>query len=109
MQEKRGSSGLIRERDCCEASPGRAERAGRTLVAREASASDSVAMTVREAGRRGGLSCLRNQGRRFFVEIGKKGQFEMRRKHPNMAGKWGKMGGRPKRLTLREIMGEAKK
>jgi len=109
MQTNSRTGDFAKKRGCSEASLDRAKRAGRTLLAREASASDSVAMTVREAGRRGGLSCLRNQGRGFFVEIGKKGQFEMRRKHPNMAGKWGKTGGRPKRLTLLEIMGEAKK
>lgn len=73
------------------------------------SVSGKEAMTVREAGRRGGLSCLCNRGRDFFVEIGKKGQLEMRRKHPDMARKWGKMGGRPKKPALQEIMGEAKK
>ena len=68
-----------------------------------------MAMTVHEAGKRGGLSCLCNRGRGFFVEIGKKGQLEMRRRHPGMAKKWGKKGGRPRKPSLLEIMGEAKK
>jgi len=66
-------------------------------------------MTVREAGRRGGVACLRNHGREFFVEIGKKGQIEMRQKHPNMAALWGKRGGRPRKPTLAQYMGEARK
>lgn len=61
-----------------------------------------MAITVEEAGRRGGLSCLRNRGRSFFVEIGKKGQVALRRKYPNMASEWGKMGGRPKKPKFNE-------
>jgi hypothetical protein len=72
-------------------------------------ASQEIAMTVYEAGKRGGLACLRNRGRQYFAEIGKKGQHEMRRRHPGMAKKWGKKGGRPRKPGLLEIMGEAKK
>ena len=64
---------------------------------------------MREAGRKGGLSCLRNRGRGFFAEIGTRGQLEMRRKHPGMAAAWGKRGGRPRKPTLDQIMGEARK
>lgn len=63
-------------------------------------------LTVREAGHRGGLAVLRNRGRQFFIEIGMKGQVIMRQKYPNMASKWGKLGGRPKKLTLEQIVGE---
>lgn len=105
MQTDFGIGNCPRKRGCCKASPDHAGRGGRPLVAKEISASGSTVMTVREAGRRGGLSCLRNQGRAFFIEIGKKGQLEMRRKHPNMGAKWGKMGGRPRKPTLHQIMG----
>jgi len=73
------------------------------------SPSGELAMTVREAGKKGGLSCLHNRGREFFSEIGRTGQRAMRRKYPGMAGKWGKRGGRPRKRSLADIMGEAKK
>ena len=57
-------------------------------------------MTVREAGRRGGLAVLKNRGRAFFVEIGHKGQAEMRSRYPNMAAEWGKKGGRPRKKNI---------
>jgi len=63
-------------------------------------------MTVVEAGRKGGRTTHRRWGRDFYVHIGKMGQVAMRKKYPNMAGTWGKMGGRPRKLTLAEIMGE---
>ena len=63
-------------------------------------------ITVNEAGRRGGLAVLRKRGRTFYVEIGSKGQAVMRRKYPDKAREWGKLGGRPKKLVL-ESVGEA--
>jgi general stress protein YciG len=63
--------------------------------------------TVREAGRQGGLAILRARGRDHFVSIGKLGQAAMRAKHPNMASKWGKKGGRPKKRALNPA-GEAR-
>ena len=33
----------------------------------------------------------------------------MRRKYPDMASEWGKKGGRPRKLTLGQIMGEKSK
>ena len=33
----------------------------------------------------------------------------MRLKYPGMAAEWGKLGGRPKKPNLGEIMGESKK
>jgi hypothetical protein len=71
--------------------------------------SEETAITVHEAGKRGGLSCLRNRGRGFFSEIGKTGQRAMRQKYPGMAREWGKRGGRPRKRSLADIMGEAKK
>jgi general stress protein YciG len=67
-----------------------------------------MTMTVNEAGRLGGLSLSQKQGRDHFSQIGKKGQQVMRQRHPGKASEWGKMGGRPKKLSLKE-MGEAKK
>jgi general stress protein YciG len=68
-----------------------------------------LAITVREAGRKGGLSCLRNRGRQFFSEIGRTGQQAIRRKYPGMASEWGRRGGRPRKRGLADIVGEAKK
>lgn len=62
-----------------------------------------VAITVNEAGRRGGLTVLRNRGREFYAQIGIKGQQVMRARHPNMASKWGKLGGRPRKLSLSDV------
>ena len=59
-----------------------------------------MAITVNEAGRRGGLTVLGNRGRGHFVKIGRKGQSAMRRKYPGMAREWGKMGGRPRKPKL---------
>jgi len=60
-------------------------------------------VTVKQAGRLGGLATLRKQGRQFYAEIGRLGQRAMRAKHPNMASEWGKLGGRPRKPTLDEI------
>jgi general stress protein YciG len=64
-----------------------------------------MTITVAEAGRRGGLAVLSKRGRSFYSEIGKKGQAAMRRQHPDMAKEWGKRGGRPRKLTLAQIVG----
>jgi hypothetical protein len=68
-----------------------------------------MSVTVGEAGRRGGLKLLETRGRDYFVRIGRKGQEAMRQKHPGMASRWGALGGRPRKLTLGQIMGEKSK
>jgi len=65
-----------------------------------------MCITVIEAGRKGGLTVLKRRGRPFYSQIGKKGQAIMRQRYPKMAAKWGKLGGRPRKLTLGEIVGE---
>jgi hypothetical protein len=65
-----------------------------------------MSLTVAEAGKLGGLKLLEIRGRNHFVVIGRKGQEAMRQKYPCMATEWGKLGGRPKKLTLIEIVGE---
>jgi general stress protein YciG len=65
-----------------------------------------MSISVTEAGRRGGLVVLSRKGRSFYTDIGKKGQTVMRQRYPQMAAEWGKLGGRPKKLTLDEIVGE---
>lgn len=65
--------------------------------------------TVQEAGRVGGLKLLRSRGRAHFADIGRKGQRAMRRKYPGMAAEWGRLGGRPRKPRLDQIMGEAGK
>jgi hypothetical protein len=66
----------------------------------------TVTISVVEAGRIGGLTVLRTRGTEFYSRIGKKGQVVMRQKYPNMASKWGKLGGRPKKPTLDQVVGE---
>jgi general stress protein YciG len=68
-----------------------------------------MSMSVSEAGRKGGQSILRNRGRRFYSQIGAKGQRKMRALHPNMASQWGKLGGRPRKPNLSEVVGENSK
>jgi len=65
-------------------------------------------MTVGEAGKKGGLACLRNRGSTFFAEIGRKGQDVLRAKYPDMAKDWGRQGGRPRKLNLNEMGQEGK-
>ena len=54
-------------------------------------------ISVKEAGRKGGLALLSKRGKKHFVEIGKKGQEEMKKRYPSMASEWGKKGGRPRK------------
>ena len=58
------------------------------------------AISVREAGRRGGLAVLATHGREHFSKIGKQGQKVLRDRHPCMASSWGRKGGRPKKPNL---------
>jgi len=60
----------------------------------------NVVMTVEEAGRIGGLTVMKNKGRNFYVQIGRKGQSKMRKLYPGMASAWGKKGGRPRKKSL---------
>jgi general stress protein YciG len=68
-----------------------------------------MSLTVAEAGKRGGLKLLETRGRNHYVVIGRKGQEAMCQKYPGMASEWGRKGGRPKKLTLGEIVGEKSK
>jgi hypothetical protein len=68
--------------------------------------SSAQTLTVKEAGRLGGLTVLQKRGRSYFAEIGRIGQTAMRQKHPNMASVWGRKGGRPKKPNLEKVMGE---
>lgn len=60
-------------------------------------------LTVQEAGRLGGLAVLKNHGKGHFSEIGKLGQAEMRKKYPDKASEWGKLGGRPTKSILSDM------
>jgi hypothetical protein len=64
-----------------------------------------MGISVTEAGRKGDLTILNKRGRSFYSEIGKKGQVNMRRKYPDMAHEWGRLGGRPRKLSLNQIVG----
>ena len=54
-------------------------------------------LTIKEAGRKGGLALLSKRGKKHFADIGKKGQQIMKKRYPGMASTWGKKGGRPRR------------
>ena len=62
-----------------------------------------MTMSVSEAGRLGGLSLSRKRGRDHFSKIGKKGQQSMRKRYPGKASAWGRLGGRPKKLSLKDV------
>lgn len=109
MQGRCAIDDPARRRGCPKSSPDRADRARHILLAKQTSSGDTAMMTVRDAGRKGGLSCLRNHGRGFFAEIGRKGQSVMRARHPDKAREWGRLGGRPRKPTLEDIMGAARK
>jgi len=68
-----------------------------------------MAINVDEAGKRGGRVVLGKYGRGFFVRIGKKGQKAMRDRYPNMASRWGKLGGRPRKPKLEDFTGSGSK
>ena len=57
-------------------------------------------MTIKDAGRKGGLALLHKRGKKHFAEIGKKGQEMMKKRYPGMASTWGKKGGRPRRNNI---------
>jgi len=65
-------------------------------------------MTVKDAGRLGGLTVLRKRGNSWFAEIGLMGQKAMKAKYSRMAREWGKRGGRPRKPNL-SCMREADK
>jgi len=57
-------------------------------------------MTIKEAGRKGGLALLSRRGKKHFAEIGKKGQEVIKKRYPGMASAWGKKGGRPRKNNI---------
>jgi len=61
-------------------------------------------LTVREAGRIGGLTTLARHGLAHYREAGRKGQAELaKRCGPVQRRRWGAMGGRPKRVRLPDV------
>ena len=63
-------------------------------------------ITVREAGRRGGLITLSRYGVTHFREAGRKGQVSLAAKtSSDQRQQWGRLGGRP-RKHRRQSMGE---
>lgn len=65
-----------------------------------------MSISVKEAGRKGGLMILITRGRQFYSQIGKKGQAVMRARFPGKASTWGKLGGRPRKRNLFSNTGE---
>jgi len=68
--------------------------------------SDKEEITVAEAGRRGGRATLENQGVDFFSRIGKKGGKRTAQLYADLLREFGRKGGRPRRPTLDQYMGE---
>jgi len=64
-------------------------------------------MTVREAGRRGGLTTsARYWSTGFYQRIGRKGGKRQKELYANLLAEFGKKGGRPKRSNLEPSLGE---
>ena len=63
-------------------------------------------ISVREAGRRGGLANLDKFGSEYFVRIGRLGGLRTKALHSDHYSEWGRMGGRPKKPKLKEIVGQ---
>ena len=63
-------------------------------------------ISVREAGRRGGLSNVRKYGVQHFVKIGRIGGLRTKALYSNRHSEWGKLGGRPKKPSLHQSTGE---
>lgn len=73
---------------------------------RKNSKGKSGSISVREAGRRGGRATLQNRGVNHFKKIGRKGGQRTAQLYHELLSEFGKMGGRPRRPILDEIMGE---
>jgi len=67
---------------------------------------DRKQITVSEAGRLGGYSTLQNKGIKHFKKIGRKGGKRTAQLHRDLLSEFGKMGGRPKRPSMKEAMKE---
>jgi hypothetical protein len=68
----------------------------------------SVDISVKEAGRRGGLANLQKFGREYFVRIGRVGGLRTKALYDGYFKEWGKLGGRPRKPTLHECRGRKK-
>ncbi len=66
----------------------------------------SDAITVREAGARGGQSTFARRGAAFFREIGAKGGKRQKELYSDLLSEFGKLGGRPKRPNVEDSAGE---
>ena len=65
----------------------------------------SSEISVREAGRRGGIVTRERHGVEFYRQIGGKGGESTKRLYSHLFSELGKRGGRPKRPALNESVG----
>ena len=70
---------------------------------------NSENITVAEAGRRGGRTTLERLGTDFFREIGRKGGLRTKELYGSLFKEYGRRGGRPRRPSLDEYLGEEAK
>ena len=71
-------------------------------------AENEEAMSVRDAGRKGGESTLKRWGVGFFRDIGRRGGRRTAQLYGNILNEFGKRGGRPRRPDLGDNPGEGK-
>ena len=65
-----------------------------------------IALTVQEAGARGGHSTFTRYGRRFYVTIGRQGGRQTATLYRGLLKQFGKHGGRPRRPSFEENVGK---
>ena len=63
-------------------------------------------ISVKAAGRRGGMTTRERYGSDFYRRIGRMGGERTRALYAELLKEFGKQGGRPRRPTLDEYMGE---
>jgi general stress protein YciG len=68
--------------------------------------SDEEEISVKMAGKRGGTTTRDRYGSDFYRRIGKMGGERTRELYAELLKEFGKRGGRPRRPTLDEYMGE---
>ena len=66
----------------------------------------SSSISVREAGRRGGIATRDRHGIEFYRQIGARGGESTKKFYAHLFSEFGKKGGRPKRPTPSELVGE---
>lgn len=77
-----------------------------TKITMSENVNENEELTVKQAGAKGGRTTLERHGREFYREIGKKGGKQTATLYKDLLSEFGRRGGRPRRPSLDEYMGE---